>query len=766
MKNKFRATTLVFLFVFLLMVGVSIATAAGLSGDGPPIWYSFLKRAQVEYSDNGEAQIGYSLQASAYTSFQVSDSAQTPGGVVTKTWESDPDDHWQMHYTMSVPSAWFGQWITNVATLTMGYTLTDTAAVRVAVPSPVIALWGTTCMTQSEISGWAMPGSTLELFSDGIPMTNIVVPSDGQWSATPSTGFSAGTHILSATATMASYESVPTTVTLVISPDLALDPAHSVLVSPDGAQQPLFFDDGYVQGWLQPGMTYIVRVRSCFASGAYTLTMDHQAQVARHDILGCCPDKARILAAGVQDDIPLNPAGDQIYTATFTAGDDGSTVGLQGQSGGYSVAGSLSTNQDGRVQDITTGSPLPNISVTAQEWLVGNDEQLPGLLRWPADAFEGQVNPQVTGENGYFAFYAPSGLYHIVAEQDGYQPYRSEPLRVISAPLYADIYLTPHYSGAASEYVQVGALDLGEGVSVPVGSQVAWTNLFTDTLIQIVGQDGTWRSGVLWPAESYTYRFDEAGVYNYTVQFWNQTGKATSSSEGKVTVRHTVYLPLVATGSNTNMTAALLNPSFEGITCHPDSPPGWCWDNWTRDTFDGIPRDNIYTPQGWVTWWRVGSDYGQPEVKVIPNVPPFTGELPRIRSGNYATVLFTFYRNQDTGFYQVVGGLEPGATAQFSAYAHGWSCNNDDHLGYSCGDPWNQTFQVGIEPDGNEDPFSPTIVWSPEQISPDHYGLIGPITAQVGEGGRVCVFLRSKTKWAYKYQDAYWDDASLMVSSQ
>ena len=110
-------------------------------------------------------------------------------------------------------------------------------------------------------------------------------------------------------------------------------------------------------------------------------------------------------------------------------------------------------------------------------------------------------------------------------------------------------------------------------------------------------------------------------------------------------------------------------------------------------------------------------------------------------------------------------GLEPGATVQFSAYVHGWSCDKDEPIGYTCGDPWNQTFQVGIEPDGIADPLSQSIVWSPEQTSPDYYSLIGPVTAQVGEGGDVCVYLRSRTKWAYKHQDAYWDDALLTTQS-
>ncbi len=212
-------------------------------------------------------------------------------------------------------------------------------------------------------------------------------------------------------------------------------------------------------------------------------------------------------------------------------------------------------------------------------------------------------------------------------------------------------------------------------------------------------------------------------------------------------------------------TELLKNPGFEGLVCAAGSEPGWCLDNWTHDVFDGSFHDNIFTPQGWVTWWRKSEGYGQPEVKTIPNVPPFTGELPRIRSGNYALLLFTFYRLQDTGIYQVVTGLEPNSTVQFSAHAHGWSCDSDDPMGYTCGDPWNQTFQVGIAPDGNTDPFSPNIVWSTPQRSPDKYSYIGPATAQVGEGGSVCVFLRSKTKWAYKYQDAYWDDASLVMTS-
>jgi len=217
-----------------------------------------------------------------------------------------------------------------------------------------------------------------------------------------------------------------------------------------------------------------------------------------------------------------------------------------------------------------------------------------------------------------------------------------------------------------------------------------------------------------------------------------------------------------------DQTNLAVNPGFEGISCRPGSEPPECLDNWTHDVHwpDEPVHDNIFTPQGWITWWRRGGNYGQPEVKTIPNMPPFTGALPRIHSGHYATLLFTFYRLQDMGLYQCVSA-EAGSTVELTAYAHGWSCDDGEgsKMGYSCGDPYNQSFRVGIEPNGIADPFAPSVVWTENAYAPDHYKLIGPASAQVGEGGRVCIFLRSKTKWQYKYADVYWDDVSLVQTT-
>ena len=178
-------------------------------------------------------------------------------------------------------------------------------------------------------------------------------------------------------------------------------------------------------------------------------------------------------------------------------------------------------------------------------------------------------------------------------------------------------------------------------------------------------------------------------------------------------------------------------------------------------------KGNIFTPPGWVTWFRhkprddASKGWDQPEVTDAW----IHQDARRVRGGKKAIKLFTFWRRHDAGFFQTIGGLEPGQTVQFSAYAQAWTCDEDPKDATSCGDPQAMIFQVGIDPQGGTNAFSGSVVWSPHQFSPDVYSLIGPVTAQVGPGGTVTVFLRSTAKFPYKHMDAYWDDASLTVAA-
>jgi len=197
---------------------------------------------------------------------------------------------------------------------------------------------------------------------------------------------------------------------------------------------------------------------------------------------------------------------------------------------------------------------------------------------------------------------------------------------------------------------------------------------------------------------------------------------------------------------------------------------------------------NIFTPPGWVTWFR--HDPGtsdQPEVRdAWKHIDPR-----RVHSGEKGVLLFTFFRRHDAGFLQQVP-VTPGTRLRLTAWAHAWSnhnlkgfkwCNDDGRC--SCGvgkeaafvlegeapelngEPWNDaipnfTFYVGIDPTGGTDPTAGTVVWGRgAHIYNEHAQL--PAVEATAQAGTVTVFLRSKTLWAFKHNDAYWDDAELVA---
>ncbi len=105
----------------------------------------------------------------------------------------------------------------------------------------------------------------------------------------------------------------------------------------------------------------------------------------------------------------------------------------------------------GRYDALTgTFSPVvavPGITVTAYvsmpEW--------GGWIPWPAHLYNGQVNPQVTGDDGYFAFFTPPGFYYLEAEGvSGYQAWRSPVVEVVNEIVHVNVPLTSLAGAPAS----------------------------------------------------------------------------------------------------------------------------------------------------------------------------------------------------------------------------------------------------------------------------------------------------------------------------
>lgn len=196
---------------------------------------------------------------------------------------------------------------------------------------------------------------------------------------------------------------------------------------------------------------------------------------------------------------------------------------------------------DGFVYDSTLGwgNVVPGAKVTCMEYLPASDS----WQQWPAEIYEDQINPQIVGEDGYFAFFTPAGTYHLLVEEPaGYQSWRSKDLQVIAEVVHQNVPYTPLINEAADKVLYVGSLTIVEAdgsdasdLSLPEGSVVRWVSqpaatASNEDLLQLakhpVNQVRTldfdpdadlrgFDSGLLAPFEEFTYKLDYAGVYRY-----------------------------------------------------------------------------------------------------------------------------------------------------------------------------------------------------------------------------------------------------------
>jgi hypothetical protein len=189
---------------------------------------------------------------------------------------------------------------------------------------------------------------------------------------------------------------------------------------------------------------------------------------------------------------------------------------------------------------------------------------------------------------------------------------------------------------------------------------------------------------------------------------------------------------------------------------------------WHLQTFS-----EINVPDGWTAFWREGgpvphdpknpNGYGRPEMKVVPNEPPFTDPR-RVYQGGRAAFFFGFWRIADAGYYQQVQ-VTDGATVCLRAFAHAWSSTGDDPH-YSTlvteDDKINISFLLGIDPTGGTDPFADSVRWGKTAHIYDNYAEI-PSAQVEAESGTITVFLRGHALWPFKHNDFYFDAASLHV---
>jgi hypothetical protein len=104
------------------------------------------------------------------------------------------------------------------------------------------------------------------------------------------------------------------------------------------------------------------------------------------------------------------------------------------------TAGRVLIDPDGYVYNAVLGFgvKVPGATVTCDVY----DEDYQSWSRWPAELYESQINPQVTQNDGYYAFFVPPGKYRVTAIAPNYQPHTSPVIEVVNAIVHYNIPLT------------------------------------------------------------------------------------------------------------------------------------------------------------------------------------------------------------------------------------------------------------------------------------------------------------------------------------
>jgi hypothetical protein len=167
----------------------------------------------------------------------------------------------------------------------------------------------------------------------------------------------------------------------------------------------------------------------------------------------------------------------------------------------------------------------------------------------------------------------------------------------------------------------------------------------------------------------------------------------------------------------------------------------------------------LNVPPPWIPWYTDdGAINFRPEYKPADGV-----NYPnRVRSQPSAQVYFKSFGQFRAGVYQQVLNVPTGARLQFSAYGQGWSCEDFSQCGGGVSyNPANMYMRVGIDPHGNTNPHSRHVVWSDYFNPIDRWEVRCVVTEALHH--IVTVYLWSSPDGPRQNQDAYWDDASLVV---
>jgi hypothetical protein len=439
-----------------------------------------------------------------------------------------------------------GQVLTNTAALN---TLAAQAVTEVPLYAPILVTPGTgeLCPGSVDIRGLAQPGVTVHLFIGGSPLAQIPTDASGEFSTTY-------VYTGSAPETLTAQACTPGGQCSPVSPTRTLRPPQSFFcpqrsswegtptVGPLAGEHLVFgFRNGTgefsSQNWRIPGVygfwntTLNLHVCNCPPASGTTAPPSSVWVIAdgdRYDPTGTFPD----------------------FTFAVTGGAHAVEFWAQCGANLVSSSGRILIDPDGYIFDVTQGfdpnyptlHAVPDVTVTLYEL----SEEWGGWTPWPAHMYNNQQNPQVTGSDGYFAFFTPPGRYYLQVDgKPGYQPWRSPVITVVDEIVHVNVPYTPWSEPPVVESVTEVLLTAGgpqpASVTVPAGATVQWRAevdaLLTPAELASLAENPVlhplsalnpisatlgWDGGLLKPGQIYQRQMVQPGSTIYTDGLGNQ----------------------------------------------------------------------------------------------------------------------------------------------------------------------------------------------------------------------------------------------------
>ena len=138
----------------------------------------------------------------------------------------------------------------------------------------------------------------------------------------------------------------------------------------------------------------------------------------------------------------------------------------------------------------------------------------------------------------------------------------------------------------------------------------------------------------------------------------------------------------------------------------------------------------------------------------------------RIHGGVRSQKYFSYGRMHEAGLMQQVHGIPAGARVRFSIWIQAWMCFDSAKCGKTgerSDQPSDMHLRVGIDPLGDTDPLTTSVVWSAEQPAWDKWIQFQVETVAISDTVTVLTHSRPEWAWARSNNDVYLDDASLVI---